>query len=658
MTPEDIESLSEADREALLRKVLFIPCETKGHLHLWVKSFLGLDLPSSTVCHTDLEHEPSNSNPLDLLWEVYEAARKGDRKKTRFLYYAARGTYKSVLCSVIEALSLFHLRRNVGHMAANKTQSGIVQGYLKAYLQRPVLRDFMTSKNDSQVSVTWYETPDGEHLTPEEYKSLEKSGATLTCRERSYFVKVIVATIGGSNGLHAPIVVQDELDLTPAQIISEANMIPTPDPETGAPAIVVMTSSRKFSMGPVQTAIDNAAKTGTTVRHWNLIDVTKPCPPERHLPHRPKLPVYYSDKQLSTIGQDDYKVLPEELRKDFRKDLAYEGCLKNCRIFAMCRGKLATEQLSDSSLLRDVQDTQDAFIGQLDVEKAQAQLLCWVPSREGMVYPRLYADTHLVSAAHMAFVITGEEYPPSFGKEDLIKLFEENGVRYFAGIDHGYSHCFAGVLGVVWKNTMFVIDAFEVPGLELDGKVRLLNQRFKRFDPAIYPDTSSPSDNKTISKHGFRVKKLEKGPGSVIGGIGIVRMKLSPVSGNRPELYFLKGDQGVEQLFGRMLKYSWVIDAETGNPTDVPREIGDDGKAADDGPDALRYMVMSVFAPRGSAKFADDYQKSAVVGVKPPTAKQKNWNQIAEYVGISDFAEEEQPSEQIKKKKGLIFDLG
>ncbi len=505
--------LTQAERDVLLREMLFVPCETKEHLHTWVKAYLGLDLPGSTVCHTDTDFEPSNSNPMDLLWEVYEAARKGDRKKTRFLYYAARACYKSVLASVVETLCLFHLRRDVGHMAANKAQSKIVQNYLRLYLQRPILREFMTSKNESEISVTWYEYGD-EKLTPSEFKKLkdERPDAANSYVEKMYMVKVVVATLGGANGLHCSMMVMDELDLTPKEIISEAAMIPAPGKENNEPAMVLMTSSRKFATGPVQDAIDTAHKTKMQVRHWNVIDVTKSCPPERHLPDRPRLLVYYSNDSLTTIDPREYNDLPEENRKEFKEDEAYEGCLTNCRIFAMCRGRLVTEQHSDSELLRDVDDTQDLFMGQPDVEKAQAQLMCWKPSRAGMIYPRINRDQHLISAAKMAELMTGDVYPPNFGKADLIKFLETQEVRYYVGLDHGFNHCFAGVLGVKWGSKMFVIDAFEIPGLELDGKIRLMDSRFKPFDPVVFADPSHPGDNKSIHKHGFKVRKWSKGP--------------------------------------------------------------------------------------------------------------------------------------------------
>lgn len=668
-----MEKISQEEKEKALREILFIPCETKEHLHAWVKAYLDLDLPSSTVCHTDTDFDPSNSNPMDFLWEVYDAARRGDRTKTRFLYYAARGCYKSVIASVVETLCFFHLRRDVGHMAANTAQSKIVQKYLRQYLQRPVLRDFMTSKNESEISVTWYENSDGEKLTPAEFKKLKEElpqNAKMYV-EKTYMTKIVVATLGGANGLHCSMMVMDELDLTSADIISEAAMIPAPGKESGEPAMVLMTSSRKFALGPVQTAIDNAHKTGLNLRHWNVVDVTRACPPERHRPDLPKLKVFYSNDTMTTIDNKSYSDLPEEERKSFKEDQAYEGCVKNCRLFAMCRGRLATEQKSDSSLLRHVADTQELFAGLSDVEKAQSQLMNWKPSRAGMIYPRMSRVLHVLSAAQIASMITGEEHPSTFGKRDLINFFATQDVRYYVGIDHGFNHCFAGVLGVKVGGLMFIIDAFEIPGLELDGKIRLMDSRFKKFDPVVFADTSHPGDNKSIGKAGFKMRKWTKGPGSVFDGIGVVRMKLSPVLGRKPELYFLAGDPGVEVLFERLLKYAWVIDTNTGEPTNEPNEKDDDGC------DALRYLVMNVFAPKGSFKGSvgvgdEEKPRNPVMGlvdanvsdkVKKTMVRQQNWNQVLQHIGFpqdskSITAEDESGEPSPKRRGGLIFDLG
>ena len=657
--------ITQAEKDILLREMLFVPCDTKEHLHAWVKAYLGLDLPGATVCHTDTDFEPSNSNPMDLLWEIYEAARNKDRKKTRFLYYAARGCYKSVVASVIEALCFFHLRRDVGHMAANKAQSKIVQTYLRLYLQRPILREFMTSKNESEISVTWYELGD-EKLSPSQYKALKDDSPQQAAQyiEKMYMVKVVVATLGGANGLHCSMMVMDELDLTPAEIISEAAMIPAPGKEDGEPAMVLMTSSRKFAIGPVQNTIDNAHNTNVQIRHWNVIDVTKACPPERHRPDLPKLKVYYSNDTLQTIKEDAFEDLPEEERSGYKPDEAYDGCVTNCRIFAMCRGRLAKEQTCDTQLLRDVADTQDMFIGQPDVEKAQAQLMCWKPSRAGMIYPRLNRAHHLLTAPQIAGMMTGDEYPAKFGKANLVQFLAGQEVSYFVGLDHGFNHCFAGVLGFKWGTYMFVIDSFEIPGLELDGKIRLMESRYKQFDPVIFADTSHPGDNKSIGKHGFQMRKWVKGPGSVVDGIGLVRMKLNPVLSKVPELYFLKDDMGVEVLFSRLLKYAWVINRDTGEPTNEPNEDSDDGC------DALRYLILNVFAPKGKVLVTktDDAIGNPLANpiqkLDNQQVRQKNWNDLLAHAGLTIDDEggvtgEDDPAEKKPKGKkgGFLWDL-
>lgn len=646
------QALPETERLRLMREYLFQPCETKEHLHAWVKVYLGLDLPSTTVCHTDHDHEPSNSNPLDLLWEVYDAARQGDRSKFYFLYYAARGCYKSVIASVIEALCLFHLRRDVGHMAANKKQSKIVQDYLAQYLKRPVLRDFMTSKNQSEIAVTWYECGDA-RLSPAEYQTAREiqPASVQGFVEKSYQVTVIVATLGGANGLHVSLMVCDELDLTSEEIISEAMMIPAPGKENGEHPMVLMTSSRKFAFGPVQNAIDNAHRTGLLVRHWNVIDVTGSCPPERHRPDLPRLKVYVDETTLTTMREPEYNALSDEERGHLREDQAYAGCVENCKIFAMCRGRLATEQKCQTNLLREVDFTQKLFQLMTDVEKAQAQLLCWKPSRAGMVYPRLNRAQHVLTAAQIVELVTGEVAPRVRTRADLVAFFKTLDVTYGVGVDHGHNHCFAGVLGIRWANTLFIIDAFEVPGLETDGKVRILESRFKAFDPVVWPDTSHPGDNKTIARHGFRVRKWVKGPGSVVDGIGVVRMKLNPVLASRPELYFLAGEPGVEALFERLSKYSWIIDPSTGEPTDEPNEKDDDG------PDAFRYLVMNMFAPGGRGIRLDAERPAepvAPVQQTPRQVQEHHWNMLVEHAGADADAV---PGQSKGRKGSFIWNL-
>ena len=102
--------------EGNLRKSLFTPCETKEALHDWIEFFLGFSLPDCTV---DFD---SNSNPMAVVWEVYNAARTGSKDISRLLAYSCRDGFKTMLAAMLEVLAIVHLERSVAHMAAIESQ--------------------------------------------------------------------------------------------------------------------------------------------------------------------------------------------------------------------------------------------------------------------------------------------------------------------------------------------------------------------------------------------------------------------------------------------------------------------------------------------------------------------------------------------------------
>ena len=61
---------TKVELEQIKRDILFTPCNTKEHLHRWIKIFLEMDLPNCIVSDND-DLNPSNSNPTDLIWEMY-----------------------------------------------------------------------------------------------------------------------------------------------------------------------------------------------------------------------------------------------------------------------------------------------------------------------------------------------------------------------------------------------------------------------------------------------------------------------------------------------------------------------------------------------------------------------------------------------------------
>jgi hypothetical protein len=581
--------LTKAQREELKKKLLWTPCKSEEELNRFVKVFFGIELPNTTV-------DPiSNTNPSQLLWEVYEAMLTG-KDLGRLLFYAARDSFKTVLSSIIESLAILHCGRDVAHMAAVESQSLVCRRYLRNYFNKPYLAPYVSQSAERRVEITKYVNKDtGEVIPKAEFdkrlKELEAVGKVSEMdafEEQVNFIQIVICTMQGANSLHASLLILDELDLADPGPVNESKMIPTPVRNKGWPPITLMTSSRKFSVGLVQKEIDDAEETGLHIRHWNIIDVSQSCPQERSLSDLPKIPIYVEQENLKAIDENGFEKLPPEMKDKYEKCEGYVGCMENCKLFAACRGRLVDGQKSTSVVLKDIRHVQTLFRS-LPADIALAQLLCHKPSSFGLVYQRFNAETHCKTAAEMANLITGENYPETMGKTELINLMLSRGLRMVSGLDHGYTHNFAVVSGAVDGSRCFIVDVISAPELELAQKIEVMTKRIRWFAPMIYPDPEDPASNKTIKRF-FKVKEWQKTPGSVVGGIEIVRLKLTPGTDKPPELYLLKGDDGCAQLAKDMSKYHWKIDTE-GEPTDIPNDKDDDRL------DALRYLIMNVFPP-------------------------------------------------------------
>lgn len=604
-----------ASEDQIKKQLLFIPCQTKEHLRLWIKSYLELDYDFNIICDDEERHPPSNSTPLDLLWELYSAAMDGkDPSKTFYLAYAARDSYKTLSCAVFEVLCLFHLRRDIAHLAAVESQASNCKKYVEDFLKKPILREYSTGNNKRNIEVTRYEhKTSGAILSPAEWQALDDKMKD-NFREVTHFLRVIVATMSGTNSLHCSMLILDELDLAPPKPVEEAKMIAAPGKERGELPITFMTSTRKFNYGLVQKAIDDADKSGLHIRHWNLIDITSKCPTSRHRPDLPMETVYVSEENLKTYSEEQYVDLSEATQEKLYQAQAYAGCVRNCKLFAMCRGRLATKQTSTSTLLKTVDHVQSVF-AKVEVETAKAQLLTWKPSTAGLVYPKFQKDIHMVSAHQMAEKITGDTLPKEITKSDLVQIMRQHGVQFYSGHDYGYSHAFATVTGGVYGATLFIIDAFEIPGLEISDKLNVCDQRIKDLEPIIYADVAYPADIKTFRKHGYKMRDWTKEKNSVKEGIDCVRLKLAPFAGE-PQIYLLKDDEGCQLLSKRMSEYHWKIDA-AGRITDIPDDSDDDIC------DALRYLVMNVFPiKKGKLLVGHSQERQAVPAGHLPA---QNW---------------------------------
>jgi hypothetical protein len=581
----------------LERKLLLTPCSSKRGLKRWLKHYLNLDFPDLIV------DERSNSTPLDVLWEIYDAAVNnktlitGDNDEARrILMYASRGGYKTLAATVLELFAILHFKRSVVHLAAILGQSEKAQQYLRDFLSLDGLRDFNIGNNKRTVVVMWFEHKEtGDILKKQEWEELPTPQQSFY-RRNVYYVKIIVSTASSANSEHVSFMCIDELDVIEnIRAYNEARMIPATQTDNEGrkqPPITVLLSTRKTSGGLVQHEIDESKKTGTVVRHWNALDVSEACPPSRYLPDQPKENAYIHEDTLRAWDKEGFDKLQISEPKIAEKTLVKEvhaGCIK-CKILAACQGRLVNQK-SKAKLLKDVSETIASF-RENSPDSCIAQLLCLRPGNEGAIFARLSRENHLLSADQIWKEIAGDVRAPiGCDKNLIISFLQANGATPVCGMDWGSTHCFAVAMGWIYGRKIFILDALEIPELELSQCVEICDKKIKRYDPIIFPDTAMPAYIKTFRREGYRMKDGIKK--DVLASIEAVRMKLSPIGVSaQPEMFILNGDDGCELLFKRLSEYKWMLDS-AGNPTDVPKKVDDDLV------DAVRYMIVGSFGRNG-----------------------------------------------------------
>lgn len=605
--------ISMADEVELRRKFLFRICTSKEELHAWILTFLALDLPD---CIVDSD---SNSCPMDMVWEVYSKMLEGtDENFMRVLYYASRDSFKTLGAAVIEVLALLHCNRNVAHMAAIQDQALKAQEYVKRAFRRPYLRDFVVGDNERMTKIVRYYNPRTKHsLTQGEYQSLstseqaqyeEISRALMEYVEREQYIKIVICTMAGANSEHVPFFVIDEVDVVAnPTAYEEAQNIPAG--RGGKLPITMLTSTRKQAFGLVQKEIDRATKSGLKIRHWNVIDITEACPPSRHRPDLPKLKLYVNNEELRHTDEAGYNAMDFKEKEGFGETEGFAGCA-SCKLFTACKTRLATHQKSTSLMLKSIPETIGKFNAN-SIEMAKAQLLCLKPSSSGLVYSRFDKVRHVLSPAQAYHRIFGE-LPPGdirvFTKAQFMEAVRKRSPEFYGGVDWGHTHNFTYLHGFKDGPRGFITHCVSIPELDPDQMLDVC-EPFKVDSPYIFADTADPKMIKLFKKYGYRMAKWKKG--KVGEGINIVRWMMNPPMGD-PNLFFVHDiyeDPYMDLLINHVAEYHWKTDS-AGKATDIPDEEGDDE------PDALRYLVINVFTPKGKLSVPTGIE-SNVVEVHP-----------------------------------------
>lgn len=643
------ELLEMSQEDMLKRKLMFTRCKSKEQLHKWIKVFLKIDLPSSIVS------ESSNSSPMDIVWEIYDKGiQNNDPNFSRILGYACRGGYKSVAAAILQVLGIFHMGRTSGIVAAIKPQAKVVFGYFKDHLRKRPFIDFRGAVDkDDQVYVSWFFHPvTGEYINEKEFKKIKDLPESEGLLSKTQEARVLVCTMQGMNGFHCQLMVCDELDVVEdrAAYFESRNI---PDQRDGLNPITFLTSTRKFAYGLVQDEIDEAETTKLHVRHWNIIDITETCEPERHRPEEPKVNLYIHPTDVKHITEDDFNLLDPASQNQYIKREGYAGCA-GCPLFAGCKGTLATKQKSTSKLLKSIPTVIQKFRDQSSTpEIILSQLLCEKPETTGLVFPRFSKERHVLTANQIAERISGEPQPHITDKPTLIQFLKEREVPFFSGMDFGMTHPFSFSVFARWGKTAYVIDSVSESGLEVEDKmVKSANLR-DLYEAQIFGDNESPSDIATFKKHGFRMRPCTKGKDSVNAGIKLMQSKLSPASGE-PTLFFLAEDAGVEHLCMAMSRFHFRTDAAGKVSEFVDEEFKDEI-------DGLRYGIQDVFAPNGAPKSFESVSKSQNTGfvVKVKSIEEAYQDQMTPNNWLKKTIQKNTDGDSggvTIKKKGFIFE--
>jgi hypothetical protein len=561
-------------------------------------------------------------------------------------------SHNTLATAILEVLMLVHCGRNVVHVAAQEDQAAKAQEYVKDFLERPILRDYKVGDNARTIVYVRYQrkTDKSTNITVRQWKRLSDAEKN-EYQPVSLKIEIAICTLKGLNGKHSTFLVMDEIDIIGnPRLYEEAKMIVgwrSGPSGGGGLAITVMVSTRKTVFGFVQKEIDEAPKTKLAVRHWNLLDATEKCNPDRHLPLLPKIKIYYRDDTLEAISEDAWKNLAPAEQERWSVDDGFQGCLQNCRLFAACRGRLATahsdkrKPCGECGLVRDIHGKMVPRvhgvgecalkpishtvqkITEVEASTAIAQLLCRKPPTSGLVYPRLDDQVHCLTADQLVNLLKNGD--PNEGdahrttKEMLIEVLREEDCTFVGGMDFGDTHNFAAVTGAAVGKILIVFDYLEVAGLETNQQVDQC-ERLKKWRPKIYPDMAGKSSIKIFRKAGFEMREWKKGAGSVLEGIDIVKAKCRPTN-SVPEIYFLRDDEWVMRLFKKLARYRWK-QALDGTYTNVPDDKDDDGA------DAFRYMVMNVFPLRNTRVSPQEKKVEEAAPPKPPSEYDQIWSLV------------------------------
>lgn len=544
----------------------------------WMKENNQHDLISSEAYYKTLEMEKILKNK----WSSFELEKVNnvhffDLTVENDHSYWSNGSisHNTLSASILEVLLMLHFKLTIAHMAAIQSQSAKSIQYINYFFAK--VEPLLTAKgwqNKSQnKSKIEYRTPDGEDV----------------------YIRVVIASLSGANSEHTNIMVIDEIDVIKDPLAyEEAKLIP--GYSKGIYPVTIKLSTRKFAFGLMAKELDMAPVSGDKILRWNIVDVTERCPPSRHKPELPKEDRYVN-KNLPTqqISVLEYESMPEaeKTKWELVKD-AFAGC-QSCNLLPVCKTRLADRKENDFGGLYKPIDVVINNFKKTNPDMAEAQLMCWRPSTKGLVYPRFESEVNkgnIITLNKAYEILIGE--PPKKNKVteiDLVHIMKNLNIRFFAGVDWGYTHDFVIVIFALIPNgEIWIVDCYSSPGLEFPDILDVAKGYRDKYSPEKwFCDQAMPSHIKSFTKNGMKSPHFTK---DVMGGIEALRSKIVDGSGRRYLKVLLT--EANKKIINAFVKHHFKLGPD-GNPTLVP----DDTPGVADPADAMRYVAQNLFPIKG-----------------------------------------------------------
>lgn len=551
------------------KKLLLTPCKTRQELKNWIKYHLGLELPDVTVSRY------SDTNPLDVIWEVYEICvlRNNPDNIIELLYVAGRGSGKTLGMAIAELMILLHDARDVVHVGAIQNQAERCYAYQKNFLYNRKLKN-LVMPND----------------VPEDSRILEKanmSKSVFNIGHDKVTLEVLPCTLKACNGPHVPLVVVDEIDTVSGEGVKAFKEISGMlDSKAGRKALRVGISTRKSRYGLMNAKIEEFENSGDktrVVRRWTAFEFTERCSDARS--GTKEIDLYVNQDKMEVLNEEMYLKKDKNKQKDFVLHKGLEGCEK-CPLFAICLTD-AKKQVSKSPMLK----TLDEIVQKVRSEGpdwAMAQLMNLKPSVEGIVFREFEDKVHIKSWNEMWFSLVGKEFPGECTHDMFVKKCHELKIPCYGGIDWGFTAPNTVVYFFVdGRENVYVVKTDGMTLVSQPTWIHYLKTKYHNmYRCQLYvPDAADQGAIQEMQKSGLPVAN-QKDKGQINTGIQVIKKFLKVPGSPEPKIFFAR--ETTMHIAKEMSMYHYKVDA-AGLVTDDP------DTEYDHWIDALRYPMTMLF---------------------------------------------------------------